>query len=902
MLTDVVHRLRSLFNRARVERDVDDELRFHLERQIDSYERAGVDHGEAVRRARLEFGGADQIKEEYRDALGVRTVDNAVRDVRLAVRSLIATPIVSTVAVLSVALAIGANTAIFSILNSLLLRALPVREPARLVLVSDSVATRLRVWSYPVWTELHRRSDLFDASAAWSAFRFNVAPSGESHFVAGVYASGSFFDTLGVRAVLGRTFTEADDRRGGGPDGPVAVISYGFWQRQFGGAADVIGRSQTIEGVPFTIVGITPPDFFGAEVGRTFDVIVPFSAEPLIRGADSFLDEEGSSWIRIIARLRPAQSAADATTALRTIQPRIRDATIGKLSQLKETADRYLRSPFTVIEAATGHSELRGAYRRPLLTIMAVVSIVLLIACVNIANLLLARSIARRHELGVRLAIGASRLRIAQQLAAESLVLSGAGAVLGLAVARWGSRLLVDQLSTGSTKVFLDLAIDGRLLLFTVAVAAATALLFGTLPALRASEVSPTDALKDGSRATASAAQRGVAGWLIAAQAALSVVLLVTAGLFIRSFTALVHRQLGFQADQVLVVTVDPHQAIVEPAARVREYEGVRDTIGALPDVADAALSMVIPFGGLAYAPRIDISGVRVPDAPLEILGNVIDARWLQTVGTPLVDGRAFTAADRAGAPRVALVNETLARRILGGRPFGHTITLYPHTPIETPPMEIVGVVADTVWSPRDAAPAMWYAPADQFDATRQDGFVTGRISVRAKYGSPLMLTRSIAEAIAAVNPRLSVTFRPLAAQVNDALVQERLMAALAGAFGVLALLLAGLGLYGVTAYAVNRRRSEIGIRIALGASAASVARLVLARVAVLVGAGGVLGAAVSVWGGRFVSALVYGVAPHDPATVAAAVAILYMTALMAAWLPARRAARIDPMTVLRES
>ncbi len=908
MLADLLHRLRALLARNAVERELDDELRFHLEHQIEAYEKAGLDRDEAVRRARVEFGGVAQIKEDYRDALGVRLLDDLRRDVRLAIRSLRATPAATAVAVLSLALVSGANTAIFSILTSLVLRALPVHEPERLVHVTDTVPretgeTRVRAWAYPAWEQIRQRPQLFEAATAWSFTRFNLSSGGETEFVDGIWADGGFFQTLGVPAAIGRVFGPIDDRRGGGPDGPVTVISFGYWQRHFGGAADAIGRSVQLNGVPFTIVGVTRPEFFGVEVGRSFDFIVPLQTEALIRGRDSVLDSAATNFLSILARLERGQSLEAAAAGLRRAQPEIREATIGGWS--KDVRDRYLTSPFTVIPASTGYSNLRSSYERALVIIAAIVALVLLVGCVNVANLLLARAIGRRHELSMRLALGASRARLVRQLLTESLALATAGAALGLLVASYTSEFLVRQLSTAGNRVFLDVSIDGRVLAFTIAVTVLTALLFGTLPAFRAFRFAPLDALKSQGRSPADHTRSGVMGGLVSLQVALSLVLVVAAGLFIRSFTLLANRQLGLQPDRVMVVTIDPLRANVDPADRRALYERARQAVLRVPNVTDAAISQLTPAGGGGFTPPVALSTTGQPirlDADGDVFGNLISPGWLRTFGMRLIAGRDLTDADRHGAPRVILVNETFVRRFLGpASPLGRTITLYPSSP-RALPADIVGVVADAVYgSPRDPVPPTWYLPIAQFDVP-EFPFSSARLSVRAGSGAPELLTKSLVAAISAVDPRLALTFRPLATQIDAALIRERLMAQLAGFLGVLALLLAALGLYGVTAYAVSRQRTEIAIRMALGAAPGRAVAMVLGRVSVLVGVGILAGTLASVWASTFVEGLIYDLAPRDPATLATSVIVLAAMAALATWFPARRAARMDPLAALRES
>jgi putative ABC transport system permease protein len=824
-------------------------------------------------------------------------------DLRDAIRALRATPVVTAVAMLSLALGIGANTAIFSILDAVMLRVLPVKDPARLTIISMG-ANDDRSFTNPIWEQIRDRQEPFDGAFAWSSTRFNLAPGGPTEYVDGIWASGGFFQVLGVPAILGRTFTPADDRRGGGPDGAVAVISYSFWQRRFDGAADIVGRALTIERVPFTIVGVTGPEFFGADVGRTFDVAIPLGAEPLIRGKESSLDRRSSWWLSIMVRRRADQSLDAATAALRGLQPQVRDATMPPDYREEDRAS-YLRDAFELKPASGGSSGFRNRYQRPLTAMMVVVGLVLLIACANIANLLLARATARRHELSVRLALGASRFRLTRQLMVESLVLSACGALLGLLVALWGSRLLVRQLSSSTNNVFIDLALDWRMLAFTATVAVTTAMLFGTAPALRATRVQPNESLKERGRGLVGDSRFGLGNALVVVQVALSLMLVIAAGLFLRTFWSLATLDLGFQRRGLLVANVNAQRLQLEPRQRLPVFERLRDEAAAVPGVANATISVVTPVSGSSWQWGIDaVDGVIIPTTgdnfqPRSTYANIVSPGWFDTFGVRVIAGRDFTAADRDGSVKVTIVNEAFARKFMPGQnPIGHRVRQmgFPSRPAVE--YEIVGYVADAVYrSLRDPVPPTLYISIAQYAEPPS----SAAISVRSASRSPALLTKPLATAFGTVNRDVSITFRPLDDQVNAALIQERIVAMLSGFFGGLALLLAGLGLYGVTSYAVGRRRTEIGIRMALGAAPSSVVRMVLSRVAVLVGLGVAIGSAISYWVSPLVSTLLYRVPARDLTTLLGAAAILSAIGAIAGAVPARRAAVIDPARVLRE-
>ena len=915
MLSDLLLRLRGVFRRTAVDREIDEELRFHVERQIESYKNAGLDDAAATRRARLEFGGVDQIKEEYRDTLGVRILDDLWRDLRLAVRSLSATPVVSAAAGLSLALGIGANTAIFSLIDSLMLRTLPgVAEPERLVTMSSGHTNDTGMsnsseprWSYVFWKEIEKRSQAFGGALAWSASRFDLSTGGETLPVDGVFVSGDLFKTLGVPAIIGRTFTAEDDVRGGANGGPAAVISHNLWQRLFAGSPQVLGMSVTIERTPFTIVGVTRAGFFGTEVGRAFDVAVPLGAEALIRGSQTFLKaplDRFNYWLVVALRLNPGQSLEAATAVLRGMQPQIREGAQPQIEQARTF--EFLKEPFTLTPIGTGISQLRRVYRRPLLAILFVVALVLLVACANIANLQLARATARRHELSLRRALGAAPRQLVRQLLIESLLLASIGASAGLLIASWGSRVLVAQISTPGNPITLDLSLDWRVLGFTMAIAVATAIVFGIAPAFQAGRVAPIEAIKTQGRGLVGEGRPGASGGLVVLQVGLSLVLVVFAGLFVGTFERLATRPLGFDSNRVLLARVQIAHAPVEPSERGSFYHRLVAAVAGVPGVAQAAASMSTPVDRSNFSAFVHVTGMPREPASQHISSkyNFVTPRWFAAYGIPLRAGRDFDAHDARDGLPVVIVNDAFVRRFFpGGNPVGGTIglTAGPREEYSFGTKTIVGVVGDAVYSSlREAPQPTMYFPLAQWDLPIPL-FASINISIRSTAGSPAVLASSVNRALTTVEKTLAPGFQTLDIQVKDSFRQERIVAMLSGSFAVLALLLAGLGIYGVTAYAVARRRTEIGIRIALGAVPRAVVRLVLSRVLVLVSFGAAIGSTLSVWASRFAASLLYGVEPRDPMTLIGAVGALTAVAACAGWAPARRAARVDPAAVLRE-
>jgi len=881
------------------DRELDQELQSHLQLHIDEHVRRGTPPVEARRLALIEAGGLEWAKEAVRDRRGVRWIEQLMRDGQYGLRFLRRSPGFTVAAVLSLALGIGANTAIFSIIDRLMLKPLPISDPQRLAQI---FATGDRVnFTNPIWEQYRARPELAESLAAYASADFNMADRGRTDLVKGMWVSGRFFDVFGVRPLLGRSLRPSDDQRGGGADGPVAVISEQFWRARLNADPAILGRRLSVEHVTFTVVGVTPAPFFGPSVGTRFDVLVPLATEALIRGKQSALDRRSSWWLRVVARLRPDQSVEQLSAAVAAAQPEIRLATLPGDWSVKELP-KYLEQPAHAVGAARGgQSYFRSQYRDALMAVMVVVAFVLLIACVNIANLLLARADARAHELSVRLALGASRARLVRQLLVESSLLSLAGGGLALLFAGWSSRVLVAQLSTWGDPIDIDLTLDWRVLGFTAAVAAGMTLLFGLAPALRATRVEAADALRERGRSARGHARWGVASALLVMQVALCLALVVAAGLFARTFTSLAGRPLGFDASHLLTVTLSmPPSDQRDNAARLDRYQRARDAIVSVPGVRQAALSVLTPFSNFQWQSVIDKNDApSLSEERREYWVNAVGPGWFETVGTARHAGQDVSAATTAKGPADVVVNDAFVRQLLPGRnPIGQLLhdAGDPGTPGDA--RTIVGVVGDALYdSIRDEAPATMYLPIEKMGLPATEIV----LNIRMADDPPASVATDLATAISAATPELSFSFRPMVEQVSARLVRERTVALLSTFFGALALLLAGLGLFGVVSYSVGRRRTEIGIRLALGARPSSVVRLIGTRVAVLVGGGLVAGLALSWWAAKFAGALLFGLTPTDPATFVGAACVLGLVGLAAAAIPAIRASRTDAASVLRE-
>lgn len=831
-------------------------------------------------------------------------LDALRRDLGYGLRILRANPGFTLVAILSLALGIGANTAIFQLINAVRLKSLPVKNPEELVEVrvatnsgrTGSFSSRYARLTNAQWELIRDQQQAFSGILAFTTNVFNLQPTGEARYAQGLMVSGDFFNVLGVAPVAGRVFTPQDDVRGCGA--PGAVISNAFWQREFSGAPDIVGRKINLNGKPFDIIGVTSSTFFGVEVGRSYDVAIPICAETLLRGKDSRLDTKYSWWLASFGRLKPGWTREQATAQLQSISEGIFKATLPERYRQADI-DNYLKFKLGAFPASSGLSRLRESFENPLWMLLGITGLVLLIACANLANLMLARASVRERELAVRLAIGASRWRLIRQLLAESLLLAMMGAALGALLAQGLSRFLVASLATGNNPVFVNLGIDWRLFGFIAVLAVLTCLLFGIVPALRATEARPSEVLKAGGRGVAGGRRGAVLRrTLVVVQVAMSLVLLVGALLFVRSFRNLVTLNTGFVRDGMLSASLSLQRAAdTEERLKTMQKE-LFDKVQALPEVQAVAQAAIVPLSGSGWNDNFKIDGETYGDKQSALSDfNRVTPGYFRTLDIPFVNGRDFDTHDTKTSTQVAIVNESFSKKFLNGQnPIGRTIRMEVRTGEPQSFYQIVGMVKDTKYRDvrADFAPIVYLAWEQTNDVdTGMDLIVRSRVSLSA-------LTGSIKNAVSSVNPAITLDFQTFHAQIGQSLLQERLMALLSGFFGLLAAILATIGLYGVMSYMVSSRRNEIGIRVALGAGRKRVLGLILQEAAILLSIGLVAGIALAIAAGRTAKSMLYGLKPTDPITIAAAVLLLALVGLVASFIPARRAAAVDPMDVLR--
>lgn len=822
------------------------------------------------------------------------------KDFRYSLRQLGNSPAFTLIAILTLALGIGANTAIFQLIDAIRLRSIPVQKPEELATVriadrhwgSGQFSSQYSQLTFPMWEQIRDRQQGFADIAVWSNQSFNLATGGEVHYAKALRVSGEFFHVLGVQPLLGRLLGPADDQPGCGIGG--ANISFAFWQRNFGGDPAIVGKRLTLDGNSFEIVGVTPPGFNGISVGDTFDVAVPVCIEPIVSPRNNRLTLRHAWWLASIGRLRPGWTVERANAQIAAVTPSILQETIPPVYD-SDKVKKYLEYKLGVFSASTGFSSLRRDSETPLFLLLGISGLVLVIACANLANLMLARAGAREQQITIRLALGATRIRMIRELLSESVFLAVAGSVCGLFLAYAISRMLVAFISTGDSKIFLDLGMDWRVLGFATALAVLTTVLFGLAPAFRATRVEPAALLQSGSRGMTGGRKRlGLRRILVVSQVGLSVVLLMGALLFARSLRNLTTLNIGFQQNGILVTSVDFKRLHVPDNSFVEYKRQLVKSVKAIPGVESAANATMVPFGGETWNNAVLLEGSE-QDAGVA-WENFLGPGYFRTLGTPLLAGRDFDDRDTANSPKVAIVNQAFVRKILkGADSLGKRFRIHEAPGKPRPLYEIVGVTADNKFQDmhEEYLPFMYF-PATQQEKPGPDDQIIMRSSL------PLGgLMASVKQAMNAVNPGIDLDFKVFKTQVHNSLVQDELMATLSGFFGFLAALLAAIGLYGVISYMVLQRTKEIGIRMAIGARRGDVVGMILKEAGILTIAGLVIGTTLALASAQVVKALLYGLKPRDPLTIVLAVVTLAAVAAFASFLPAYRASRLDPLKAL---
>jgi putative ABC transport system permease protein len=888
-------RILSLRRRGRTEREIDAELREHIAMCIDDNLARGMSREEAERDARRRFGNPVVMRERVSAEDIALGLESLWHDVRSALRVFVRSPGFSFIVVATLALGVGANTAIFEMIDTLLLQSLPVRKPQELAQIRivdmdkarGSVASGYPVVTNPIWELLREDHPGFSEIAAWQETGFSRDSGGDAHFVSGLYVSGNFFQVLGVVPVAGRLLTAEDDRPGCVQ--PSAVISYGFWQREFGGRS-ALGQKLNLNDKTVEVAGVTPASFFGVAVGDNFDVAVPICAQPYLE-TKGILDSSTQWWLSIIGRLDRGWSVQQAAARLKVASPGILASTLRADYPAGSVKD-YLALQLTAEPSAAGVSMLRRMYSDPLQFLLGLAGLVLLIACVNLASLMLARMSVRERDMAVRLAIGAGRWRLIRLVLAESLLLATAGALAGSGVAWVLSRGLLSLLG-----VSLDFKLDWRLFAFLLGMSLSTCLFFGLAAALRASRTSPGEAMKTGSRGmTAGRGRLGFRGALVVSQVALSLVLLFCALLFAESLRNLLTDDPGFQAKGILITRLDFAQLHLRMRSRAALQRQLLDRIRAIPGVDGVADATIVPLSGSGWDNEVWIDSQSTPQRRVSNF-NTITPDYFRTLRIPMIAGRDFNDRDTSQSPRVAVVNQAFVKTLgLGPNPLGIRFRreATPTTPEQV--FQIIGLVKNSKYhSVRVSDEPIAYLALAQ-DADPDDSM---QLLVRSRLPMDTE-EQAIRAALHDVSAAISFDFQGLQDQIEQTLLADRLLATLSGFFGALAVILAMTGLYGIMSYTVTQRRTEIGIRMALGAQRANITAMILGKAATLLAAGLVLGAAASLVAASAANALLFGLKPRDPATLAAASVLLAVVALAASAIPSMRAANVNPIDSLR--
>ena len=885
--------------RRRREAELREELEGHLRMAMEDWMARGLTREQAMFAARREIGNLTQIREATRDEWGGRWVDYLVQDVRYAARAIRRHPGFAAVAILSLALGIGANTALFEVVNAVALRPLPVHNPDGLLEVRleslEGARGNFQTWhpsvTQPIWREVQARQKALTLFA-WSRAPLNLADGGDARPADGVWVSGQFFSTLGLQAAVGRLLSDEDDRPG---CTPRAVLGYGFWRRAYGGDPSILGRHIPLRGTRVEVVGVAPEGFYGLEVGRAFDLALPLCAEPALSADGKGRQDAGSVWwLMMFGRLNPGWSVAQANAHLAAISPAIFRASLPP-AYPPVSIEKYLAMKLTAVSGGYGLSRLRESYELPLWLLLGVAGLVLVIACANLANLLLARATARQREISVRLGLGASRGRIIAQLVTESVLLLAIGTACAVLVAGTMAQWLVAALQTSDTGITLRLGADWRVLAFATLLAIGTSLLFGLAPAMRATRVVPAEVLHGATRgATAGRDSVAARRALVVVQIALSVALLFGSLLFARTLRNVLNVDPGFRADGLIAVAVDSTRLGLAPDQLRLHQDLVTERVRNVPGIQGAAFVTAVPISGDSGGN--DVWPEHEEARRFNSLVNFVGAGYFRVLGVPLMAGRDFDARDTPQSVPVVIVDETFAARFGGvAAAVGQRITREPTPDTPEKTYEIVGVVKNSSYLglKDEAQPTLYYA------ARQTDAEPTTRLMVRSSLPAPAA-TAGITASVSAIDRRIGLSYTDLPEMIRNTLVQERLLAAVSGGFGVLAVLLTSVGLYGLIAYSVTRRTQEIGVRMALGASVRDILRLVLHEIAALLAIGVLGGAAVAIAAGEMAASLLFQVRPHDPATLAIAVVLLSACSFLAGYVPARRATQIQPIVALR--
>ncbi len=931
--------LRALSDRARVEREMDEELDAYVDASAAHKQRLGLSFEAARRAALAEMGGRNSVKERVWSSRWEATVDGIWQDVRLSVRMLAKSPGFTLVAVLSLALGIGANTAIFTLLNQVLLKTLPVRAPEQLVTFGPSLnggvlgGVDLGFFDQYPWyfaRQLQENPGPFQGIASYGSFSPKASvrlpaesgrPSGPAVLAPASLVSGNYFSVIGAQPLMGRAITTFDDAAPG--SGAVVVVSYHFWQQQLSSDSAILGKTISINGTPFAVIGVMPESFHGIKQElEPPDLWAPVTMQAQVMAQPSFLMRQGPYFLHIFARLSPQATAdknafAQSQTWLdQQLRAGIRENEGAAITPARQ--QEINRAAVPLVSAAHGVSGLRDQYGDSLKILMGVVAIVLLIACANLANFLLARAASRQHEIGTRLALGSSRARIVRQSLVETMLLSFTGGALGLGIAFAATRVLIAFVSQGRAYTAMSPAPDGTVLLFTLGVCLLTAVLFGLTPALTAARAGAASMLTSNTRTAQGAGGRNSRFWpnlLVTAQVMLSLLLLVGAGLFLRTLRNLQNQDFGFERTHLLVAYFDARLVGYKPSQVPALHQQLLERIEALPGVRSAAVAATAPISGGNWTSNITLGGYTPgPKENMVSLLNRVSGKYFEASGIAMVAGRPITPADSATSLKVAVVNETLARHYFPrGDAVGKILTIGIDS--VRGPWRIVGIARDTKsGSPRatDAVrmtyipivqiePYEYRDPNDKAAPLEENGNRFANVIVVRTTADPANTIADLRRAVAQIDPNLPLlNVHTIQEEVGSMMSHEELISSLTGIFSVLALLLAAIGLYGVMSYSVVRRTSEIGIRLALGAQTRALLWMVLRESVVMLAIGLAVGLPLTLASTRLIREQLFGLSAMDPMTIGVAILVVAAMTLLAAWLPARRATKVDPMVALR--